>query len=109
MPHPEDPVLRNARREGWIITAVWLAAAIYCCVYSYIFGYDRPGQVLGQDDLDPVLGVPNWFAFGVMLPWFVCSVFTLVFAGFLMVEDDLGTDHAQELDRDIREEAALDV
>lgn len=109
MPLPEDPVLRNARQEGWTISAVWLAAAVYCCVYSYIFGYNRPGQALGPDDLAPVLGVPGWFAFGVLLPWSVCGVITLVFAGFFMKEDDLGSDHSGELDRDIREEAAPDA
>ncbi len=109
MTHQIDPVLRNARREGWIIAAVWLLAAVYCCVYSYVFGYERPGQALGKEDLNPILGIPNWFVFGVMLPWVVCGVFTLIFAGFFIADDDLGTDHASELDDDIREEAMLDV
>lgn len=109
MKHPEDPVLRNARREGLIIAAIWFSAMVYCCLYSYIFGYERPGRTLGVEDLNPVLGIPGWFAFGVMLPWVVCGVLTLIFAGFFMAEDDLGVDHAQELDADIREEAALDA
>ncbi len=109
MTHQVDPVLRNARREGWVIAAIWLAAAVYCCVYSYIFGYERPGQELGPDDLNPIFGIPSWFAFGVVLPWVVCGVLTLIFAGFFMAEDDLGIDHTVELDADIREEAQHDA
>lgn len=105
MPHPQDPVLRNARREGWIIAAAWLACTVYCCVYSYLDGYNRPGHTLSEADLRPVLGMPHWFAFGVILPWFVCGIFTLIFAGFFITDDDLGADHASELDADIREEA----
>jgi hypothetical protein len=99
----EDPVLRHSKREGLIIVAVWAAATIYCCLYSYFFGYFRPGRELGPDDIHPVFGMPSWFFWGVIAPWAVCAVFSFWFAGTQMADDDLGADHSAELETDIRE------
>lgn len=104
--HQIDPTYRNARREAWIILAVWAASTIYCCAYSYFFGYQRAGQTLGVEDIRPILGMPSWVVWGVMAPWAACTVFTVWFAGFYMQDDDLGVDHTDELERDIREEGA---
>lgn len=100
---PPDPVYRNSRREGLIIMAVWLASTIYCCVYSYFFGYIRPGHSLGPDDVQPIFGLPSWVFWGIMVPWAICGVFMFWFAGWYMADDDLGTDHSAELEADIRE------
>ena len=103
MPNDTDPVLKNARREGLVIAAAWLASTIYSCGYSYLFGYIRPDRPLGVDDVQPVLGMPSWFFWGVIAPWAVCAVFTFWFAGWVMADDDLGLDHTPELEQDIRE------
>jgi hypothetical protein len=103
MPHRDDPVLRHARREAIIIGLVWLASTIYSCAYSYAFGYNRPGRELGPADVRPILGMPAWVFWGVVVPWACCAAFTFWFAGFFMAEDDLGKDHAAELEADIRE------
>jgi hypothetical protein len=102
-PNREDPVLHNARREGWAIISAWAAATIYCCGYYALFGYNRPSHPLGKDDVHPTFGMPSWFFWGVILPWAVCGVFTIWFAGFVMVEDDLGIDHSEDLESRIRE------
>ena len=34
-----DPVVRHARREAIIIGLVWAASTLYCCFYSWAFGY----------------------------------------------------------------------
>jgi hypothetical protein len=96
-------VYRNARREGLIIFAAWLASTVYCCGYSYLFGYTSPDHPLGPADIHPVFGMPSWFFWGVLVPWGACTLFTLWFAGFYMKDDDLGFDHAAELESDIRE------
>lgn len=106
MPVPEDPVLRNARREAIIILAVWTASMVYCCLYCYLFGYIRDGQLRGLDDLHPILGMPSWFFWGVFVPWLVCGLFTIGFAAFYMTDEDLGSDHTSELEEEIREEGA---
>ena len=98
-----DPVLKNARREALIISAAWLASTTYCCTYCYLFGYSRSDHPLGREDLHLIFGMPSWYLWGVIAPWVVCGLFTFWFAGFFMVDDDLGQDHTPELDADIRE------
>ena len=105
MPRQTDPVLRHARREALIIFAIWASSALYCCLYSYFFGYIRPGHELGPEDVRPVLGVPSWVFWGILVPWGVFAIVAFWFAGFRMADDDLGSDHAAELERDIREGA----
>jgi hypothetical protein len=102
-PPKSDPVLVHARREAIIIGLTWLAATIYCCVSSYLLGYDHPGHKLGKNDVKPILGVPSWAFWSYLVPWAVCAVFTFWFAGFYMADDDLGRDHNDELEGDIRE------
>jgi len=104
MPRQDDPTLRNARREAWIILSAWAIATLYCCTYFYLFGSIRPGRPLGRADVQPVLGIPSWFMFGVLLPWGVCGVFTVIFAGFVMGDDDLGADHSSELEAEIHDQ-----
>jgi hypothetical protein len=104
----DDPVLRHARREAIFIALAWLAATIYCCAYSYLFGYIRPGHPRTAADLSFVLGIPSWFFWGVIVPWAACFVFIVWFAGYYMAEDDLGADHSAELLEDIREGASQD-
>ncbi len=92
MADPTCVVLKNARREALIIFATWLAATSYCCGYYYLFGTSGAERPLGSADVKPVLGIPSWFLWGVVLPWCVCVVFTVWFAGFRMTDDDLGRD-----------------
>ncbi len=104
MPLPlPDPVLRNSRREGVMIFTLWLTAAAYCCLACYQLGYSTPERPLGPEDLHPIIGIPRWVFWGYLVPWLVCGILTILMAGFVMVDDDLGSDHAEELDRDIRE------
>jgi hypothetical protein len=98
-----DPVYKHAKREALVIIATWLGATAYTCGYCYLYGYLRPDHRLGAEDIQPVLGMPSWFVWGVMAPWAFCAVFTFVFAGWFIKDDDLGSDHSAELDRDIRE------
>ncbi len=103
MPPEPDPVLKHARREALIIGAVWFLATTYCCAYCYLFGTIRSGRPLGPQDVHPILGMPSWVFWGVMVPWALCALFTFWFAGFFMADDDLGKDHTPDLEREIRE------
>jgi hypothetical protein len=100
-----DPVVRHARREAIIIGLAWLSSTLYCCFYSWIFGYSTAERPLTRDDVRPILGMPSWVFWGYIVPWGVCALFTIWFAGFYMADDDLGRDHAAELEGDIREGA----
>ena len=52
-------------------------------------------------DVHPILGVPSWAFWGYIVPWGVCALFTIWFAGFYMTDDDLGVDRAADLEREI--------
>ena len=101
--HHHDPTYRNARREAIIIGLIWLASTIYCCAYCYLFGYTSPERPKTAADIAPIWGIPSWVLWGVMAPWIVCTLITFWFAGVYMADDDLGQDHAIELESDIRE------
>lgn len=109
MAERDDPVLSHARREAVSIAIVWLLATAATCSLCYWLGYERPGFQPGLDDIRPILGMPLWFAVGVILPWAACAAWTWWFVLFRMHEDDLGADHAAELNVDIQEEGAQDA
>ncbi|WP_435015642.1 hypothetical protein TA3x_003186 [Tundrisphaera sp. TA3] len=89
---PTDPVVIHARREAIVIGLAWLGCTIYCCVASYALGYITPDRPLGPEDVRPILGIPSWAIWGYLVPWLACGVFTIWFAGWYMVDDDLGGD-----------------
>lgn len=103
MPRDDHAVLNNARREAIWIFGAWLCATVYCCGYYAFFGMTRPGEEMGAADVHPILGMPSWFFFGVILPWGVCVLFTVWFAGFRMSDDDLGDDRSGLLQDAIRD------
>jgi len=102
VPDKTDPVVRHARREAIIIGLAWLAATVYCCFSSWLFGYGTKEHPLTRADVRPILGVPWWAFWGFLVPWGASALFTVWFAGFFMADDDLGKDHAAELEADIR-------
>ena len=97
-PRPE----KRAARGGYHRPGLALRT-VYCCAYSYAFGYRREGRMLGVADIHPILGIPSWVVWGILAPWVACALFTFGFAGFFMADDDLGQDHSSELESDIRE------
>jgi hypothetical protein len=86
----EQQLLRNARREGLLIMAVWAAALIWSVVSGYHLGYDRSAA-----DIRLVLGMPAWVFWSVVLPWGLCLVFSVWFCFAYMADDDLGQDPEQ--------------
>ncbi len=101
MPHASstDPVLRHSRREAIIIGLAWLAATIYCCVYSYLFGYIRHGHPLGRDDVRPILGIPRGSFWGYHRPLGRLRAVHVLVRGLVRhADDDLGHDHTAELE-----------
>ena len=72
----------------------------------YLFGCaSAEGHPLGRGDVKPIPPHPVVGPLGAPAPWAVCSAFTFWFAGWFVADDDLGRDHAGELEGDIREGA----
>ena len=104
MPRREAEVrlVRNARREAWVVAAVWALALVWSVGYCYLNGYrhDADSWVVRaglaeprQDDrLERTLGFPHWVFAGIMVPWLLCTAFTVWFGLFGMADDDLGAD-----------------
>lgn len=100
---PEDPVYNNGLRDARFGMTFWTIATIFVCGSAFILGYQRNGQKLTVADIKPIYGIPMWFFWSVVVPWAVCSVICVVYAGFIMTDDDLGRDHTDELEQEIRE------
>jgi hypothetical protein len=119
MPHVlEDPLFISARREALIVLTAWFLALIWSVSYCYSYGYvsdlntisdsksvevrrtDDPQAMpelwvdrgRGPERVQFLLGFPSWIFWGVVLPWFACTVFSLYFGAFLVRDEDLGAD-----------------
>jgi uncharacterized protein DUF997 len=87
----EDFVLTSARREAVLVFAIWLAACIYSVGVCYRFGYGRDAATLTY-----VLGFPDWVFWGVVVPWTVCTMLCFILAYFVITDEDLGEEQAEE-------------
>jgi len=103
IPPPEDPVYRSSLKDARFGMTFWAIATVLVCGMSYVLGYQRPGQKLTAADIQPIYGMPRWFFFSVLIPWVICSIVCVVYAGFIMTDEDLGVDHTEELEQEIRE------
>ena len=86
MPTPqEDPLVRSSRREAVIVSAMFLTTMAYTLTYCGIHGY-------GDDaTIDPlVFGFPNWIFYGVIIPWGLCTIMSVVYALVFITDDPLG-------------------
>ena len=86
--HPSnapEPGFLHARREAIIIFLVWVAALLWAVPYCYLTGYH-----VEPDQLRLIYGIPSWVFGGIVMPWLVADVFTIVFCLRYMKDDDLG-------------------
>jgi hypothetical protein len=97
----ELPSLKQMRREAAICGTIWAIATVVVCGLCYALGYDRPDRPLGRGDVQAIWGIPRWFALGVLVPWMVCGVIAIVIALGVIRDDDLGLDHALDLEEAI--------
>ncbi|MFM1802702.1 MAG: hypothetical protein RJA81_2054 [Planctomycetota bacterium] len=100
---PEDPVYRNSLKDARFGMTFWAIATVVVCILAYVLGYQQTDRKLTSADIQPILGMPRWFFISVLIPWLICSVVCVVYAGFIMTDDDLGKDHTDELEQEIRE------
>jgi hypothetical protein len=99
---PTDPtrdkelrLLRNTRREGWLLLAVWAAALVWSVGVCFLYGYRRDTAEIGL-----VLGMPDWTFWGVTIPWGLCLLFSAWFCFAYMADDDLGRDPEEDSGHD---------
>lgn len=118
-----DPLYQRTRREAFLIFGLWGVALLWCVGFSYLYGYETHAPVGGSvgpaiaeiigpledfnrdaGELTTVLGVPDWVMFGVLVPWLVFLLVTVLFLFFVYRDEDLeppagpspeGADHEQ--------------
>ena len=82
-PSLEKSFKRSRREAGWILIA-WLVFAVWVVGYCRAFAYENPGG-----DVATVMGMPSWIFWGIALPWFAATVFTIFFATWVMEDHPL--------------------
>jgi hypothetical protein len=88
---PEDPVLISARREALLVLIIWLTACVFSLTVCYRLGYGRDITTMTY-----VLGFPDWVFWGVVAPWTVCALLSFVLSYFVIRDEDLGEEQAEE-------------
>lgn len=82
---PKEPILKSARRELVVAALVWFTALVWSVGYCANYGYN-----LKPEQLKFVLGFPDWIFWGVVLPWWICTAISGIFAFGFMQDADLG-------------------
>jgi len=83
--------LTSARREALLVFAIWIGACLWVLSVSFQYGYERDAATLTY-----VLGFPDWVFWGVVVPWSVCTLLCFVLASFVIRDEDLGEEQAEE-------------
>lgn len=101
-PKSSAQLFRNACREARLVLLVWFLALVWSVGYCYLFGYQHQpddwvvqmglASVRSPQDLHYYWGIPDWVFFGILAPWLLCSAFTVIFAKWIMTDDDLGQE-----------------
>ncbi len=86
-----DATYLHARKEAAYILLAFFVSLVWTVGYSAIAGYNVP-----VEQMTLVWGMPSWIVWGVMLPWFAATVFSVWFGLYYMKDDPLG-----EVDHDV--------
>ncbi len=78
----------HARKEAWLILLAWLVCLIWTVGYSAYAGYGIEGDTVAL-----IWGMPAWIVWGILLPWFSATAFSVGFALFYMADDALEVDN----------------
>jgi|FaiFalDrversion3_1042247.scaffolds.fasta_scaffold16482_1 hypothetical protein len=90
-------IYTHARRDMLLTVWVWAVALVWTVGYCWLRGYAHEpdslwvklGLATTDAEVHPLhLGMPNWVFWGVVLPWMLCSCFTMVLS-FLLPDDPL--------------------
>lgn len=90
----EDPIVTSSRREALLFLLIWMTATAYSVGYCYSFGYNRKVDA-SLDEMQFFFGWPDWVFWGVVVPWCVCTVLSIVIGTLVMRDAPLGEDVAE--------------
>ncbi len=94
--------LRNARCEALTVAVIVLGALVWTVGYCSLRGYQhspdswliRSGLARNRtsDDLTTYGGIPDWIFIGIVLPWVICTLLTILLSLRGLADDDLGAE-----------------
>lgn len=97
-----DRLFRHSRREAVVVLVVWALALVWSVGYCYLRGYQHDptswvvtsglAQSRTPDNFRSIAGVPDWVLYGILIPWLICTAFTLLFSRFGIADDELGAE-----------------
>jgi hypothetical protein len=90
----EDPIVTSSRREALVFLLIWTTALVYSVGYCYRHGYDRKLDA-SLDGMTFYFGWPDWVFWGVVVPWCVCVLLSIVVGSVVMRDAPLGEDVAE--------------
>ncbi|QDU92825.1 DUF997 family protein [Lignipirellula cremea] len=92
-----DPVYLNARRESFVIVALFAVFILWSVTVCVYFGY-LPTTAEGEaPEISLVLGMPAWAFWGLLAPWLAVDVVAFWFCFFFMKNDDLGEEQVSDV------------
>lgn len=89
-----DPVFVHSRREAWVIMGVFLLFGVYSISASFLLG--RVPEDGNLSEIRTMFGMPNWVAWGVLLPWLLANIVTAWFCFGFMKNDPLDDEVAED-------------
>ncbi|MGI6075167.1 MAG: DUF997 family protein [Pyramidobacter sp.] len=70
-------------KEFKIAAVTTMAYILICCCLCWFLGYNKePSQIT------LIAGIPSWIVWGVVVPWVVMVIFTVIYSFFIMEGDD---------------------
>lgn len=71
-----------------MVLAIWAIALVYSVSFCAIYGYGPAAQ----QQLTLAFGFPFWVFWGIVVPWLVCAVLSIVLSNFVITDENLGVD-----------------
>ena len=75
---------RQSRKELWFMLVSWAVFLIWTLSYNSTHAFD-----MEKSGIDPIIGMPQWVFFGILVPWVAALVLTICFAMFFMKDTEL--------------------
>lgn len=83
MADPADRSLERAHLETVIMVAIFFVCLLWTLGYCGLAGYGEKA-----DPESTTLGMPTWIFVGVLVPWVLASIATVVFSLRFMTDDE---------------------
>jgi hypothetical protein len=82
-----DPVYVHARSETTVIVSLCVLFLAITLIVCGSLGYDKSPTEIAQ--VDATMGMPTWVFWGLLVPWVMVNLLTILFCFTWMAEDDL--------------------